>query len=48
MKVGMTIPIEEPDAMSLLLNGRAVARGRYGAHEGLKAMQFTHFKERES
>ena len=48
MKVGMTIPIEEPDAMSLRLNGRAVAHGRYGAHEGLKAMQFTHFKERES
>jgi flagellar motor switch protein FliM len=48
MKVGTTIPIEEPDAMALLLNGRAVAHGRYGAHEGLKAMQFTHFKERES
>ena len=48
MKVGMTIPIDEPDAMSLLLNGRAVAHGRYGAHEGLKAMQFTQFKERES
>ena len=48
MKVGMTIPIEEPDVMSLRLNGRAVAHGRYGAHEGLKAMQFTHFKERES
>ncbi len=48
MRVGMTIPIEEPDAMSLRLNGRAVAHGRYGAHEGLKAMQFTHFKERES
>ncbi|UZP73809.1 flagellar motor switch protein FliM [Candidatus Paraluminiphilus aquimaris] len=48
MKVGVTIPIQEPDAMALLLNGRAVAHGRYGAHEGLKAMQFTHFKERES
>jgi len=48
MKVGTTIPIKEPDAMALLLNGRAVAHGRYGAHEGLKAMQFTHFKERES
>jgi flagellar motor switch protein FliM len=48
MKVGTTIPIEEPDAMALLLNGRAVAHGRYGAYEGLKAMQFTHFKERES
>ena len=48
MKVGTTIPIEEPDAMALLLNGRAVAHGRYGANEGLKAMQFTHFKERES
>jgi flagellar motor switch protein FliM len=48
MKVGTTIPIEEPDAMALLLNGRGVAHGRYGAHEGLKAMQFTHFKERES
>ena len=47
MKVGMTIPIEEPDAMSLLLNGRPVAHGRYGAHEGLKAMQFIQFKERE-
>lgn len=47
MKVGMTIPIEEPDAMSLLLNGRPVAHGRYGAHDGLKAMQFTQFKERE-
>lgn len=47
MKVGMTIPIEEPDGMSLLLNGRAVAQGRYGAHDGLKAMQFTNFKERE-
>lgn len=47
MKVGMTIPIEEPDAMSLLLNGRPVAQGRYGAHDGLKAMQFTNFKERE-
>lgn len=48
MKVGMTIPIDEPDSMSLLLNGRAVAHGRYGAHDGLKAMQFTQFKERES
>ena len=48
MKVGMTIPIEEPDEMSLQLKGRAVAHGRYGTHEGLKAMQFTHFKERES
>ena len=48
MKVGMTIPIDEPDAMSLLLNGRAIAHGRYGAHDGLKAMQFTQFKERES
>ena len=48
MKVGTTIPIEEPDAMALLLNGRAVAHGRYGANGGLKAMQFTHFKERES
>ena len=47
MKVGMTIPIEEPDGMSLLLNGRAVGQGRYGAHEGLKAMQFTNFKECE-
>ena len=47
MKVGMTIPIEEPDSMSLVLNGRAVAHGRYGAHDGLKAMQFTNFKERE-
>lgn len=47
MRVGVTIPIEEPDAMSLLLNDRAVAQGRYGAHEGLKAMQFTNFKERE-
>jgi flagellar motor switch protein FliM len=47
MKVGMTIPIEEPDGMSLLLNGRAVGKGRYGAHEGLKAMQFTNFRERE-
>ena len=48
MKVGMTIPIDEPDAMSLLLNGRAVAHGHYGANDGLKAMQFTQFKERES
>ena len=48
MKVGMTIPIDEPDAMSLLLNGRAVAHGRYGAHDVLKAMQFTNFKVRES
>ena len=48
MKVGTTIPIEEPDAMALVLNGRTVAHGRYGAHEGLKAMQFTHFKERDS
>ena len=47
MKVGMTIPIEEPDAMSLVLNGRSVAHGRYGAHDGLKAMQFTNFKERK-
>ena len=47
MKVGTTIPIEEPDAMPVL-NGRTVAHGRYGAHEGLKAMQFTHFKERDS
>ena len=48
MKVGMTIPIDEPDAMSLILNGRIVAEGRYGAHEGLKAMQFTQFKEHKS
>jgi len=48
MKVGMTIPIDEPDAMSLILNGRVVAEGRYGAHEGLKAMQFTQFKEHKS
>lgn len=48
MKVGMTIPIEEPDAMSLRLNDRVVARGRYGAYEGLKAMQFTGFKERKA
>jgi hypothetical protein len=44
----MTIPIEEPDAMSLRLNDRVVARGRYGAYEGLKAMQFTGFKERKA
>jgi flagellar motor switch protein FliM len=47
MKVGMTIPIDEPDGMSLLLGGRAVAVGRYGAHEGLKAMQFTNFREHD-
>jgi hypothetical protein len=34
--------------MSLILNGRIVAEGRYGAHEGLKAMQFTQFKEHKS
>ena len=48
MKVGTLIPIEEPDAMTLALEQRVVAKGRYGAHDGYKAMQFTGFKEQKS
>lgn len=48
MKVGTLIPIEEPDAMSLALGQQLVAEGRYGTHDGYKAMQFTNFKEQKS
>jgi len=48
MKVGTLIPIEEPDAMNLVLEQRVVAEGRYGTHDGYKAMQFTGFKEQKS
>ena len=48
MKVGTLIPIEEPDAMNLVLEQRVVAKGRYGTHDGYKAMQFTGFKEQKS
>jgi len=43
MGVGTVVPIDEPERVLLSLEGRAIAEGKYGAHEGFKAMQFTNF-----
>ena len=43
MGVGTLIPIEPPDKVVLSLEGRPIADGKYGTHEGFKAMQFTNF-----
>jgi flagellar motor switch protein FliM len=43
MGVGTVVPIDEPERVFLSLEGRTIAEGKYGAHEGFKAMQFTNF-----
>ena len=45
MGVGTVVPIEPPDKVLLSLEGRPIADGKYGTHEGFKAMQFTNLDE---
>ena len=47
MQVGTTIPISEPAEVKIVLDSDAIARGRYGAFDGFKAMQFIRFEEEE-
>ena len=48
MQGGTTIPINEPTEVELFLEADSLASGRYGAFDGLKAMQFIKFKEDKS
>lgn len=43
LKVGTVIPINEPQNVQLAVEGRALAMGSYGAHEGRRAVQITEF-----
>jgi len=44
MRVGMVIPIPEPEQIRLTVDDRSLARGGYGAHEGNRAVQITQFE----
>ncbi|NCF76923.1 MAG: flagellar motor switch protein FliM [Proteobacteria bacterium] len=44
MEVGTTLTIPEPANLSLYLEGEKIAKGRYGAFDGFKAMQFISFE----
>ena len=48
MQIGTIIPISDPVELELFLGGDSVAKGRYGAFDGFKAMQFTKFREDKS
>ena len=42
-KVGTVIPINEPQTAQLMVEGRGIARGKYGAHDSSRAVQITDF-----
>ena len=42
-KVGIVIPINEPQTAQLMVEGRGIARGKYGAHDSRRAVQITDF-----
>lgn len=42
-KVGTVIPINEPQMAQLTVEGRGIARGKYGAHDSSRAVQITDF-----
>ncbi len=44
MRVGMVIPINQPERARLVVDGQRLALGSYGAHEGHHAMQITEFE----
>jgi len=44
MKVGMVIPLEQPNQVHLAIDTKAIAVGQYGAHEGKRAVQITQFE----
>lgn len=48
MHVGMVIPIEEPTEVAFTVDGRRLALGQYGAHQGARAVQFVAFEGSES
>ena len=48
LKVGTVIPINEPQSVQLAVEGRALAMGTYGAHEGRRAVQITEFSGSKS
>lgn len=48
MRVGMVIPIDEPQQVRLSADGNGLAVGNYGAHEGRRAVQITHFEGHQS
>ena len=48
LKVGTVIPINEPQSVQLAVEGRGLATGTYGAHEGRRAVQITQFSGSKS
>ena len=48
LKVGTVIPINEPQTVQLAVEGRGLATGAYGAHEGRRAVQITQFSGSKS
>lgn len=48
LRVGTVIPIDEPQHVRLTIDGRGLAVGAYGAHDGDRAVQITQFEGHQS